>query len=172
VTLVARHEHWEDLTVGERFSSAGRTVAESDILAFAGLTGDFYPLHVDAEYARESPFGSRVAHGILTLALSIGQVVLTGVYGESIVALAGVDQVRATAPVRIGDTLRTAVEVLAKRESSRSEQGQVTLNYTVHNQRLEVVMTFQMRLVLRRAPALGANGVQLPTAPLSARRPA
>jgi 3-hydroxybutyryl-CoA dehydratase len=163
VTLVARHENWEDFAVGERFSSAGRTVAESDILTFAGLTGDFYPLHVDAEFARESPFGSRIAHGILTLALSIGQVVLTGVYGESIVALAGVDNVRATAPVRIGDTLRTEVEVLAKRESHRPEQGQVTLNYSVNNQRHESVMTFQMRLVLRRAPGPTGNGTHLPT---------
>ena len=158
---VARHQYWEDFAVGERFSSGGRTVAESDILGFAGLTGDFYPLHVDEEFARETNFGGRIAHGILTLALSVGQVVLTGCYAQSIVALAGVDEVRATAPVHIGDTIHTDVEVLGKRESRRTEQGQIRLAYTVSNQRDEQVMTFEMRLVLRRSPAaLTGNGAR------------
>jgi acyl dehydratase len=153
LTSVARHKYWEDFELGDRCTSGGRTVAESDILAFAGLTGDFYPLHVDEEFARETAFGGRIAHGILTLALSIGQVVLTGYYAESILALAGVDNVRAIAPVRIGDTIHTDVEVLDKRESRRHEQGLITLAYTVSNQRREQVMTFEMKLVLRRLPA-------------------
>ena len=148
--VVARHNCWEDFAVGERFSSSGRTVAESDILAFAGLSGDFYPLHVDEEFARQSRFGGRIAHGVLTLALSVGQVVLTGVYGEAITALAGIDSVRALAPVRIGDTLRTDVEVIDMRESHRPGVGEISLRYTVQNQRQEQVMTFDMRLILTR----------------------
>jgi acyl dehydratase len=161
LTTVARHEYWEDFALGDRCTSGGRTVAESDILAFAGLTGDFYPLHVDEEFARETRFGGRIAHGILTLALSVGQVALTGYYAESILALAGVDNVRATAPVRIGDTLHTDFEVVGKRESRHPEQGLITLAYTVSNQRREQVMTFEIKLVLRRLPAAPA-GIAIP----------
>ena len=150
MTGTVRHESWEDFVIGERFSSGGRTVAEADILSFAGLTGDFYPLHVDEEFARESAFGGRIAHGVLTLALAVGQVVLTGVYGESIHALAGIDRVRATAPVHIGDTLRTDVEVLDKRETRHAGRGIVSLGYTISNQRQEAVMAFELQLVLRR----------------------
>ena len=153
MTGTFRHESWEDFVLGEHFTSGGRTVTESDILAFAGLSGDFYPLHVDEEFARESSFGGRIAHGVLTLALAVGQVVLTGVYGEAINALAGIDNVRAVAPVHIGDTLRTDVEVIDKRETRRPDRGLVTLSYRVSNQRHERVMTFELQLVLRRSVA-------------------
>lgn len=153
MTGTVRRDSWEDFVVGEHFSSGGRTVTETDILSFAGLSGDFYPLHVDEEFARDSSFGGRIAHGVLTLALAVGQVVLTGVYGSGIDALAGIDRVRAIAPVRIGDTLRTEVEVLDKRETRRPDRGLVTLGYSVCNQRQEQVMTFELRLVFRRSAA-------------------
>jgi acyl dehydratase len=94
---------------------------------------------------------------VLTLALSVGQVVLSGVYGESIVALAAIEEVKALAPVRIGDTLRTDVEVVGKRELRRPEQGLISVWYGVRNQHQEQVMTFEMRLVIRRR-APHANG--------------
>ncbi len=146
---------WEEFVPGERFRSNGRTVTESDIVTFAGLTGDFYPLHKDAEFARASAFGNRIAHGMLTMSLAIGQVVLTGVYGQSIVALRGIDRLQAQRPIFIGDTIYTEVEVISARQTRRPEHGAVMLAYRVCNQANEVVMTFEVTLLMRSSRVNG-----------------
>ncbi len=94
---------FDDLSSGDRFTTRGRTVTEADVVAFAGLTGDFHPQHVDAEWAASRPFGERIAHGLLVLSTAAGLVPFDP---ERVVALRKVRDVVFKRPVRFGDTIR------------------------------------------------------------------
>ena len=93
------------LCVGDRYRTESITVTETHVVNWAGLTGDWVPLHVDAEYAAATEFGERIAHGPLTLALALGLVTRTGIFGDCVVAWLGLDKVRLPLPVRFGDTI-------------------------------------------------------------------
>jgi 3-hydroxybutyryl-CoA dehydratase len=84
------------------FTTRGRTVTEADVVAFAGLTGDFHPQHVDAAWSQRSVFGERVAHGLLVLGLAAG---LVDFDPEEVIALRGVRDAVFKRPVRLGDTI-------------------------------------------------------------------
>src|SRR2546428_11028210 len=106
---------WEEFSVGEVLITGRRTIDGGDVSRFAGLTGDFNPLHVDAEFARTTPFGERVAHGILTLAVSNGQLNLGGWFAGTTLALLGLDRPKVTTPVKFGDTVKTEMAVTETR---------------------------------------------------------
>ena len=148
--MPSRGRYWDDFTVGEVLATGRRTVDGGDVSRFAGLTGDFNPLHTDAVFAKETPFGERVAHGILTLAVSNGQQNLSGWFEGTALALLGLDRVRFTAPVKFGDTLHTEMTVKQARESSKPDRGVVTFDVTVNNQRAEVVCTYETSVLMRR----------------------
>jgi acyl dehydratase len=156
VSLIERT--WESFAIGDRLVSAAVTVTEAHVVNWASLTGDWVPLHVDAEFAAASPFGERVAHGPLTLALALGLVTRTGAFGDSVVAWLGLDEVRAPAPVRFGDTIHAEVEVLETRPTKKPDRGLTVLGYQVCNQRGEVVMTFRSSFLLKRGNGAAANG--------------
>jgi itaconyl-CoA hydratase len=140
---------WEDFPVGRRIVTPAVTVTESHVVHFAGLTGDWYELHMDAEAARRGPFGERIAHGPLTFALAVGLMYQSQAYGNSIVAWLGADQLRASAPVRFGDTIHVEATVKEARASKQANRGVVTLQYSVVNQRGETVMTLDFSLLMR-----------------------
>jgi 3-hydroxybutyryl-CoA dehydratase len=128
----------EDIAVGATFQTSRRTVTEADIVAFAGVSGDFNPLHVDEVFAREqTPFGGRIAHGPLVLSLSYG---LRSVRDDwEILALASCER-HFRSPVFPGDTVWGVYEVLESRASrSRPGIGFVTLAVSIHSDRGEVV---------------------------------
>ena len=128
----------EDIEVGASFQTSRRTVTEADIVAFAGVSGDFNPLHVDEIFAREqTPFGTRIAHGPLVLSISYG---LRSVRDDwQILALASCER-RFRSPVFPGDTVWGVYEVLERRASeSRPGAGFVTLGVSIHSDRDEVV---------------------------------
>lgn len=116
---------FEGYEIGERFESLGRTIDQSDINAFAGLTLDLHPAHLDAVFA-EPRYGGRLAHGMLTFSLVTG---LTVEYNLRAISY-GYDQVRFPGPVRAGDTLRASSEVLEKRDAKKPELGLVVKQYT------------------------------------------
>ena len=145
-----RGRHWEDFKVGEVLVTGRRTVDGGDVSRFAGLTGDFNPLHTDEEFARTTPFGTRVAHGILTLGVSNGQQNLAGWFEGTTLALLGLDRVRFTAPVRFGDTVHTEMTVKACRETSKPDRGVVVFAATVKNQRGETVCSYEESVLMRR----------------------
>ena len=153
--MTASHEYFEDYEIGDRFTTTGRTVEVADILTFAGLTGDHYPLHVDEEYARTTQFNGRIAHGLLTFSMAVGLVALSGTYGTSVEALLGCDDLRALRPVRPGDTVRVNVEIIGAQASSKPEFGKISLAYDVVNQREETVMTFMWKVLVRRQTKSG-----------------
>ena len=148
--MPGRGRYFEDFKVGEVLVTGRRTVEGGDVSRFAGLTGDFNPLHTDEVFAKQTLFGSRVAHGILTLAVSNGQQNLSGWFEGTALALLGLDRLRFTVPVKFGDTIHTEMTVKQARESSRTDRGVVTFDVAVKNQRDEVVCTYEENVLMRR----------------------
>jgi acyl dehydratase len=146
-----RHEgmkFFEDFSVGEKIETRGRTITEADIVNFAAFSGDWYPLHVDAEFAKKSVFGERIAHGMLVLSATSGLMPLTDM---AIQAFYGMDQVRFTAPTKIGDTLHVELEVLEKRDKGELG-GVVTLQSNVKNQRGEDAAVSVLKVLVKKRP--------------------
>lgn len=139
------------LRLGDEHRTAGLTVTETHLVMWSSLTGDWVPLHTDAEYAARSPFGERIAHGPLTLSLALGLSVQLGLFDRSVLAWLGVDAVRAHRPVCCGDTIHAELRVAELRPSSRAGRDVCGLDYRVRNQRGEDVMTFRNALLLRAA---------------------
>lgn len=140
---------WEDFPAGKTIKTPALTVTETHLVQFAGLTGDYYPVHTDAEWAAKSPFGQRIAHGPLTFAFAVGLMYQSQAYGEAIIAWLGANNVRATVPVFIGDTVHVVAEVTESRATKDPSRGVVSLKYTVRNQKDEDVMSFDFNLLMR-----------------------
>lgn len=150
---------WEDFPVGKSVTTAGVTVTEAHLVQFSGLTGDFYPVHTDAEWAGQSPFEQRIAHGPLTFALAVGQMYQSKIYGDAIIAWLGADKIRATGPVYIGDTLHVVAIVASSRGASDPSRGIVSLDYNVQNQKDNPVMSLSLTMLMRsRQTASAAIG--------------
>lgn len=143
---------YEDYTLGEVLITRGRTLNIGDLTAFAGLTGDHYPLHTDEQYAKTTRFGTRIAHGPLTFSIAVGLVGLSNFYGNSIVALIEIVSLRALKPVIPGDTIHVKAEVVGLEAGANPKYGQLTVSYSVRNQRDEEVMTFHQVMLARRRP--------------------
>ena len=144
---------WEDFPVVRAVTTLAVTVTKAHVVQFASLTGDWYPLHTNAEWSAKTPFRQRIAHGPLTLALAVGLMYQSQVYGDAILAWLGADQVRATAPVFFGDTVHVVATVTGSRPSKDPSRGVVILDYTVRNQRGEDVMSFSFTLLMRSREA-------------------
>lgn len=143
-------KYWDDFPVGFTFTTQAITVTETHLVNWAGLTMDFYPLHMDSEYAAKTPFGQRIAHGPLTFAMAVGLVGLTGIAGDCVIAWLGCDNLRVPAPVKIGDTISVHVEVKETRATKQPDQGFAVWQYTVKNQRDEPVMTLDMKFLMHK----------------------
>jgi 3-hydroxybutyryl-CoA dehydratase len=151
-------QNFDRLEVGARFRSRGRTITETDLVNFAALTGDSHPVHTDAEWAAESEFGSRIAHGALILSYCVGLVPFDP---EHVLALRGFERVAFKRPVRIGDTIRVEGELESKRELDGAT-GLVVFNWRIVNQHDVAVALAKARVVWRRQaePALAAAAKQ------------
>jgi 3-hydroxybutyryl-CoA dehydratase len=118
---------FETLTADATFTSRGRTITESDVVQFAALTGDVHPLHTDAIFAAQGPFGARVAHGMLTMSYAVGLVPLDPV---RVLALRRITDVVFKRPVHLGDTIHVEGSVAALRPVS-DEAGIVSFAWKV-----------------------------------------
>ena len=141
---------WEDFKVGDKFVTPSVTVTETHIVNFGCLTGDWYPLHFNEEFAKKTIFKGRIAHGPLTFSFAIGLMFQSGVFGDSIAASLGIDKMRALKPVRAGDTIRVEADVIDKKETSKAEQGITIMVYNVKDQRDETVFTFEYTILMYR----------------------
>jgi acyl dehydratase len=131
-------EYFEDYAVGAERKTSGRTITETDVVVHAGHSGDFFPHHVDAEFARKTSFGQRIAHGTMTFAIGIG---LTASRINPVAFTYGYDRLRFPKPVFIGDTIHTRVTIKSKEEDTkRPGFGRVVEACEVINQRGEVVL--------------------------------
>ena len=111
-------KYGDDFNVGDIYTTAAITMTEAHVISWAGLTMDFYPLHMDREYAARSQFGERLVHGPLIFAMSVGLVASAGFAGDSAIAWLGVDNMRMLAPVMIDDTITVKVEVIEQSPTS------------------------------------------------------
>ena len=141
---------FDEIEVGEEYESPGRTVTETDIVIFAGLSGDFNILHTDAEFMKGSIFGERIAHGLLGLAMQSG---LLSRAAAPFAALGSTGlRWKFKGPVRIGDTIRVRARVVAKRDAGTADQGLVILERQVLNQHGEVVQEGETDVLVERRP--------------------
>jgi acyl dehydratase len=132
--------YFEEFEAGQQVITAGRTVTESDIVAFAGLSGDYNQIHVDAQFSQTSPFGQRVAHGLLCLAIGSGLLVQTGVMEGTIMAFREINNWKFIKPVYIGDSLHVVAEVTETKAMRRIGGGAIMLALNLINQDGENVM--------------------------------
>lgn len=125
--------YFEDFSEGMSLETNGRTIAESDITGFAGLSGDFNPMHTDETYAQGTQFGRRVAHGLLGLSIASGLAYQMGFLDGTVIAFTSLEW-KFRAPVFIGDTLRAQVKVTGRREMKQAGGGFVTFDVKIVNQ--------------------------------------
>ena len=147
--------YFEQFEPGRRFEHAvRRTVTEADNVIFSTLTMNPAAIHLDAEYARGTPFGVPLVNSLFTLGLLVGLTVYDTTFGTTIGNL-GFEEVRFPKPVLVGDTLRAVTTVVSKRESqSRQDSGIVVLEHRAFNQRdEEVAFCRRTALILRKAAA-------------------
>lgn len=152
---MARHEiatlGFDDLAVGDEWESASRTITETDVVNFAGLSGDFNTLHMDHEQARQGPFGKPVAHGLLGLAVVSG---LTSHYPRTeTLAFLGIIEWKFLRPITFGDTVRVLSKVVELETRSRGRRGVVTWQRQLLNQHGQVLQEgLTQTLVRSRRP--------------------
>ena len=140
---------FDQFEVGDTYLSQARTVTESDVMTFAGLSGDFNPLHTDAEFAKTSPFGERIAHGMLVVAMATGMANWTGIFEGTTLAL--MEQViRYKGAVKLGDTIHLELEVVEKKETSKADRGIIRLATRVRNHQDEIAVDGEWTLLMKR----------------------
>jgi 3-hydroxybutyryl-CoA dehydratase len=137
---------FEALEAGQEFTTRGRTVTEADVVGFASLTGDWHPQHADAQWADSSPFGERIAHGLLVVSLAAGLVPFDP---DRVVALRQVSQATFKRPVRFGDTIHVEGRI-AELADVAEDAGLVTFAWSVVNQEGHVVCRARVDVLWRR----------------------
>jgi acyl dehydratase len=143
-----QRRYFHEIPLGEEYESPGRTVTESDLVIFSGLTGDYNVLHTDAEFMKQSIFGERIAHGLLCLAIQSG-LFNRAATEYATLGLAGL-RWKFKAPVKIGDTIRLKAKVSAKKDLDKPDRGLVTIERTIVNQRDEVVQQGETDLIVEK----------------------
>lgn len=143
--------YYEDYQVGVKMITRGRTITESDIVQFAALTGDFNPMHTDAEFMKTHPMGQRIAHGMLSLSYAVGQAYQLGFMEGTILAFRGLEM-KFSLPVLIGDTLHVELTVSEMKEARRLGGGMVTLEVRIVNQGGKTVQSGTWTVLVRSRP--------------------
>ncbi len=148
---------FEEFGLGDAFHSPGRTITEADIVGFAGLSGDYNPLHTDREFAARTAYRGIVAHGLLVQAVATGLADRIGIFDRTVVALAEM-RIGFRAPVRPGDTVRLVLEVVEKEAEPGPRRGWVRFGTRVLNQTDDLVIEGEWRAVIVRHPSrIGAT---------------
>lgn len=139
-TMETRRGLWyEEFEIGQRIITPGRTITESDIVSFAGVSGDYTQIHTDAEFSSKTPFGKRVAHGLLGLSIASGLATRTGVLEGTVIAFRELTW-KFSLPIYIGDTIHAELNIMETKPVPRLKGGSLLIEISVKNQRDEVVM--------------------------------
>jgi acyl dehydratase len=144
--------YFEDYTLGEVFVSPGRTITETDIVMFSAFTGDWHPLHTDVVYAAQTPFKERIAHGMLSLVVGMALLFRLGPYvilPKSFIAFYGMENIRFTAPVKIGDTIHCEMKIKSLTEKD-AKKGIVEAENIIKNQRNKDVIVYTTKILVGR----------------------
>ena len=143
---------FDQFNVGDVFVCQGRTITEADVVHFAGISGDYNPLHTNEEYGKTTPFGGRIAHGVLVLAVATGQLNQLGIFEGTTLALLQ-QTIKYVGPVKFGDTIHLESKIAEKKETSKPERGILTLENKILNQQDQIVIEVQEVVMIKRGDA-------------------
>ncbi len=135
-----RGRYFEEFEPGQEIVTQGRTITEADVVNFAGLSGDYNPIHTDEEYACKTPFGRRIAHGLLVASVISGLAMQTGLLDETVIAFREIREWKFAKPVYIGDTVHAVLRIEGTKPLPRLGGGAVDIRITVKNQHGDTVM--------------------------------
>lgn len=144
--------YFEEFSVGQKIVSVARTVAESDIMTFAGLTGDYNQIHTDAEFAKGTQFGQRIAHGLLGLSIAVGLLMRTGVLEGTAIAFREIVEWKFIKPIFIGDTIHVEMEAKELKAMPRAGGGLAMIVMEVKNQKDETLMRGTLAVLVASKP--------------------
>ena len=144
--------YFEEFSVGQKVTTVGRTVTEGDIVNFAGLTGDYNQIHTDAHFSAGTPFGQRIAHGLLGLSIGVGLLMRTGVLEGTVIAFREITEWKFIKPVFIGDTIHAQMEMKELKAMPRIGGGLASVEVTVMNHKDEVLMKGTLSLLIALKP--------------------
>lgn len=147
-----RGMYFEEFEVGQKITTTPRTVTETDVVSFAGLSGDFNQIHTDAEYSKTTPFGQRIAHGLCVTSIISGLITRTGVMEGTVLAFREILEWKFSKPVYFGDTVHGVLEVLETKALARLGGGAVTIKIDAKNQKGEVVQTGKWSVLMLSRP--------------------
>ncbi|MCY4070242.1 MAG: MaoC/PaaZ C-terminal domain-containing protein [Chloroflexi bacterium] len=143
--------YFEEFEIGRTMRTRGRTITEADLVQFAALTGDYNPMHTDAEYSKDSFMRARVAHGMLSLSYAIGQAYQLGILERTVLGFRGLDM-KFSSPVYIGDTIHAELKVTEAKEARRLGGGLVTLDLRIVKQDGVIAQKGSMSLLMMSRP--------------------
>ncbi len=143
--------YFEEFEVGATMRTRGRTITEADLVQFAALTGDFNPMHTDAEYSRDSFMGQRVAHGMLTISYAVGQAYQLGILERTVLGFRGLEM-KFSSPVYIGDTIHAELTVAETKAARRLGGGVVVLGIRILKQDGAVAQKGSLSLLMMSQP--------------------
>ncbi len=147
-----RGMYFEEFEAGQSFTTVGRTITESDIVMFAGLTGDYNLIHTNAEYSKTTPVGERIAHGMLTLSILSGLAVRTGIMEGTVIVFREITDWKFIKPVLIGDTIYGVMEVMETKALRRLGGGAVSIQVSAKNQKDETIMKGSWNVLMASKP--------------------
>ena len=137
MSFTAQHLFFDDVEVGQQWQSLGRTITEADIVNFAGLSGDFNPIHIDHEFAKTTPFRRPIAHGLLVFSIASG----LGLFAPPMrtLAIVSIKDWQFKGPIFVGDTIHVRSTVMAKQVRSRGRRGEITWHREILNQENKLI---------------------------------
>ena len=140
---------FDEFNVGDVHTTASRTITEADVASFAGLSGDYNPLHTDEEFGKSTPFKGRIAHGMLCVSVATGLANQLGIFEGTSLALLSMT-IKYKGAVKFGDTIHLELKVAEKKETSKADRGIVTFDTTIKNQNNESIVEGQWAVMLQR----------------------
>jgi acyl dehydratase len=144
--------YFEEFSVGQTFTTVGRTISEDAIFTFAGLTGDFNQIHTDAAFASKTQFGQRIAHGLLGLSVATGLIMRTGFLEGTVLAFREINEWKFVKPFFIGDTVSAELNIAETKALPRIGGGSITAAVVVKNQSDEICQRGSLNLLVLSKP--------------------
>jgi len=144
--------YFEEFSVGQNVKTLSRTVGEDAINTFAGLTGDYNQIHTDAEFAKATPFGQRIAHGLLGISIGVGLIMRTGLLEGTVLAFREIEGWKFVKPVYIGDSIHAVLTVTETKALPRIGGGAIIASVEIRNQKDDVLQKGTLNLLMLSKP--------------------
>ncbi|MDW7669650.1 MAG: MaoC/PaaZ C-terminal domain-containing protein [Bacillota bacterium] len=142
--------YYEDFSLEQKFISSGRTITETDIVNFSGISGDFNPLHTDKTFAESTIFKKRIAHGMLIVSVMTGLTAKMGIFEGTAIGLLSIDEWKFKRPVFLNDTIHLEMEIIEKIETSKTDRGIIIRKVNVLNQNSQIIQEGKISVMMRK----------------------